>query len=138
MYVRELEEHWKQPYIGPSCALLQQKIRRYTNQFTIGSSYGRTVTLVQSDGAGKSRLADELGHLCPMANYVLRPPNGGYPPSDDRIYEFVMSDSPPLNPLGYMGSYYHTLDDREEYMWYHAVAIGLLQATFNDQCRPVS
>lgn len=67
-----------------------------------------------------------------MITYVIRQPNLGFPPSDKAIYHFMrscLSDQnkenlqlPQLSP---------GFDRSANYVWFHAVAIGILQATFH-------
>lgn len=131
-----LEMHWKTPYVGPSCVELQKKIRKYEGEFSPDEYYSKSLLFIQSSGAGKSRLVDEFGLVCPLANYVLRDLDTGYPPSDRKVYDFMKS-APTLDLRLKMDSPHLKLergvrDDRAEYIWFHAISVGILQATFQE------
>lgn len=73
-----------------------------------------------------------------MITYVIREPNSGFPPSDEQVCRFMRS-SPSYELRNYLRSpeLSHDpvmYDERIAYIWFHAVAIGILQATFQ-QCK---
>lgn len=142
---RTLQSHWKQPYVGPSCDVLRDTIRESEAKFSVAGSlgstyrkyYSKTLTFMQSSGTGKSRLANEYGMICPMITYVIRDPATGFPPSDEKVYCYLRSEPSEelrnavrLSPSNHSKISNHRID----YIWFHAVAIGILQATFR-HCR---
>lgn len=86
-----LRRHWKQPMVGPSLQMLRARIRDHEGQYDSTSNYSKSLSFVQSSGAGESRLADEFGDHCPMATYILREEGVGYPPADPSIYQLMQS-----------------------------------------------
>lgn len=141
-----LVEHWERPYLGPSCKALIRKLRTYEKSFSDNSRriyYARTIAFTQSSGAGKSRLANEFGQVCPLVFFVLREPCalGAFPPSDVKVYTFMLSqpDSDVDRIIRSPSSSRQpdkSLDDKVQIVWSHALAIGLLQATF-EICKSV-
>lgn len=140
--MQSLENHWKQPYVGPSCDLLRDKIRAYEEKFSVmGPSkvwhrryYSKAVTFIQSSGAGKSRLAKEYGNTCPLITYVIREPDSGFPPSHEQVYRFMRS-SPSDELRDHLRSPQSSVDpvmrdERADNIWFHGVAVGILQSTF--------
>lgn len=129
-----LQTHWTQPYVGPSCDILRNDIREYEGKFSDTTNrkyYSKTITFVQSSGAGKSRLANEYGSICPMMTFIIREPNSGFPPSDNEVYHFMCS-SPPDKATRHLerSPDAKRQDGRADYIWFHAIAIGILQGTF--------
>lgn len=141
---RTLQSHWKQPYVGPSCEVLRDTIRESEAKFSVANALGstwrkynsKTLTFMQSSGTGKSRLANEYGMICPMITYVIRDPASGFPPSDEKVYWYLRSEpSGGLRNAVRLSPSNHSMisNHRFDYIWFHAVAIGILQATFR-QC----
>jgi hypothetical protein len=130
-----LLKHWKGEYIGPSRNILRKRIREYEQE---GSNdyYSKSLLFVQSSGTGKSRLADAFGEICPMVSYVIRKDPFGFPPRDDEVLTFMQSDpssgektlmqSPVSKPDLTSGDQ----SERVSNIWFHAVAVGILQASF--------
>lgn len=138
--MQALQNHWRQPYVGPSCDVLRDKIREYERKFSAVKPrkyYSKTITFMQSSGTGKSRLASEYGSICAMITYVIREPDSGFPPSDDTVYHFMCS-SPSEEDMGNLdlSPSAKKRDGRADYIWFHAVSIAILQATFM-HCKPI-
>ena len=86
---------------------------------------------LQSSGMGKSRLADAFGQGCPMINYVLREEGTlGFPPADDEILSFMGEQEESLNESPHDLPSKKYLKKRMDMTWYHSLAVGLLQASF--------
>jgi hypothetical protein len=136
--VKYLKNDWTSTFIGDSLRTLQNVIWDFECQPKENRDefYARTLVFLQSSGMGKSRLADAFGQECPMINYVLREKGTlGFPPADDDILSFMRK---------------HPSNDQEEHLikspknspqkkfpkrrtditWYHSLAVGLLQASF--------
>lgn len=133
-------DHWQRSYIGMSCFVLRDRIREYDGVFGRGffgpRYYSKVLPIIQSSGTGKSRLADEYGRTCPMMTYVLRERNAdGFSPSDREVYQFMLS-YPKMVLENYLESPEScTIQERMlDCIWCHAVAIGILQATF-ERCK---
>jgi hypothetical protein len=130
-----LLKHWNSPYIGPSCRILQEMIRQY-EQEDCGTYYTKSLLFVQSSGTGKSRLADAFGKGCPMVNYVIRKENSGFPLRDPEILEFMqLGPTVAQQELMKQSPFPKSLPEREQEerisnTWFHALSIGILQATF--------
>lgn len=99
--------------------------------------YSKAIYLMQSSRAGKSRLANEYGNITPMVTFVIREPTqSGFPPSDEPVYSFLQShpNSTAQKQLEKSPrakeSTTETITDRAHYIWYHALAIGILRGTF--------
>jgi hypothetical protein len=129
-----LKKDWTSTFIGDSLTILQDVIRTFESQPPKDRDefYARTLVFLQSSGMGKSRLADAFGQGCPMINYVLREERTmGFPPADNDILSF-MRGHPSENQAGHF-----TLSPekkhptkRPDITWYHSLAVGLLQASF--------
>ncbi|KKK21711.1 hypothetical protein ARAM_007644 [Aspergillus rambellii] len=134
----ELYQSWNSPYFGDSVRALDEMLQKHeqtmknTNREEV---YGKTLIFVQSSGMGKSRLADKFGETHLMINFVLREPNTtGYPPSDPEIFEIMhtklsekhkkMINSSPNKTENPFPSEIGAM------IWYHSLAVGLLQASF--------
>jgi hypothetical protein len=98
--------------------------------------YTKSLLFVQSSGTGKSRLADAFAMNCPIVNYVIRQAISGFPPRDSEILKF-MQLYPTSNISESMDQslYFKSLPERDQQertlnTWFHALAIGILQTTF--------
>ena len=129
-----LSYHWNGEYIGPCREVLRDIIRGYESIGSADSFYSKVLLFVQSSGAGKSRLADAYGEVCPMAAYILREDDNGFPPRDYAVLKAMRSEpnreteakmlSPHAKREGIMQR------QRVDNIWFHAIAVGILQATF--------
>jgi hypothetical protein len=138
--VRYLKKDWSNKFIGDSLYTLRTVIRDFERQKrdVRDGFYSRTLIFLQSSGVGKSRLADTFGQSCPMINYVLREKEAvGFPPADDEILSLmqmnmqrdqkdILTASPEKN---HHRPYPPT---RAEIIWYHSLAVGVLQASFEE------
>ncbi|QKX63245.1 uncharacterized protein TRUGW13939_10414 [Talaromyces rugulosus] len=131
-----LYERWTTPYIGSSIHVLDNMLKNHdrTMQETNPEQYyGKSVVFVQSSGMGKSRLADKFGETNLMINFVLREPDTtGYPPADPEILQFMRStmtveDKNTINKSPTAKTLPREIEDM---IWYHSLAFGLLQASF--------
>lgn len=133
---QSLRTHWESPYLGSACHRLRSAIQKY-QETSSPDYYSKAIYLMQSSGAGKSRLANEYGNITPMVTFVIREPTqSGFPPSDDPVYSFLQSHPNSMaqkqleNSPRAKESTTETIADRAHYIWYHALAIGILRATF--------
>jgi hypothetical protein len=116
--VQYLEKDWSNKFIGNSLCTLRTVIQDFERQEknVRDGFYSRTLIFLQSSGVGKSRLADTFGQSCPMINYVLREEGAvGFPPADGEILLLMQ-----IHP------------ERDEIIWYHSLAVGVLQASFEE------
>lgn len=136
-----VKKDWTSTFIPDSLDVLKDVISDFDNpNAKIGDFYARTLIFIQSSGMGKSRLADAFGQSCPMINYVLREEGTrGYPPADDKILSFmrkdpsaeqkrILTNSPTNTPKKTLSQEYPK--SRMDATWYHSLAVGLLQASF--------
>jgi hypothetical protein len=110
------------------------KIREYHDIFKQGGHYSKSLHLIQSNGTRKSRLADKYGEIFPMITYVLRRYTEGFPPGNNEILKFMRSH-PTFKATQQMSLPKRGLEEqgREErilIIWFYAIAIGILCATF--------
>jgi hypothetical protein len=129
--VKYLKNDWKSTFIGDSLSTLQDVIQNFECQPRVKRDkfYSRALVFLQSSGMGKSRLADAFGQGCPMINFVLREKGTfGFPPPDDEILSFMRERQPidqeGLFPKSPIITHYRGI------AWYHSLAVGLLQASF--------
>ena len=116
---RYLKKDWTNKFIGNSVETLRTVIRNFECQkkYVRDEFYSRTLIFLQSSGVGKSRLADTFGQSCPMINYVLREKGAvGFPPADDEILLLMQMNR----------------RDQRKIMWHHSLAVGVLQASFEE------
>jgi hypothetical protein len=136
--VESLKKDWTSIFIPDSLRVLEGIIRNFDSQTETKRNefYARTLVFIQSSGMGKSRLADAFGQSCLMVNYVLREKDTfGYPPADHEILSLMrmhpsedqedfLASSPTKSPeKKYPKS-------RIDIIWYHSLAVGLFQASF--------
>jgi hypothetical protein len=135
-----VKRDWSNRFLGNSLHTLRTVIRNFEGQEKKEKDgfYSRTLIFLQSSGVGKSRLADTFGRSCPMINYVLRESRAiGFPPADDEILLFMrmqpqsdqkekLTESPEKN---HIKPYPPT---RADTIWYHSLAVGVLQASFEE------
>ncbi|KAF8346723.1 hypothetical protein F5887DRAFT_1073392 [Amanita rubescens] len=84
-------EAWERPYVGKAHICLYKVIEAHRKSYNV---YGRILPVVQSSGAGKSRMVDELSkeHLVIPIN--LRPERErGFPAADHTVREFFDKDT---------------------------------------------
>ena len=70
---KDLRTHWKNPYLGSACVRLRDTVQNY-QQKSSPEFYSKTIYLLQSSGAGKSRMAHKYGNMVPMVTFVIRDP----------------------------------------------------------------
>ena len=119
-----LYKHWRMPYIGKSCDMLQNTIRGYEEIFKRDQYFSKSILVVQSSGTGKSRLAHEYGKVCPMVTYVVRNDEYGFPPNNSPTFSASSRACVPWDP------YDEGQRERSANVWFHAISVGILQATF--------
>lgn len=132
--IQHPQNHWKKPYVGPSCDVVRDKIREYEGKFSVTGRkyYSKALTPLQSNGTGKSRFANEYGNICSMITHVIRQPDSGFPPSDEAVYYFMRSCPSDQDKENLQSRQLSTdSDEKANYVWFHAMAIGILQATFH-------
>lgn len=136
---QHLRDHWKKRYLGSACIRLTDTIQEY-QQESSREFYSKAIHLLQSSGTGKSRLAHEYGNIVPMVTFVIREPtHSAFPPSDEPVFNFLRSHPNPMDKEQLERSprsretATETIKDRANRVWFHALAIGILQATF-EQC----
>lgn len=105
---------WKEPYIGHTAIIFEQAVReaaRAKHQYL-----AKIMPIVQSSGAGKSRLIDNYGNSHLGVVYTFRVyDQSGYPPGDPEITSLMLSS------IAKEGSIKDGLE--------HATAIGLIGST---------
>lgn len=109
---------------------LEDNIRAYEQMFNRDKSYSKSLLFVQSSGTGKSRLADAYGQFRPMVTYVLRSEDDGFPPADKGILALMSAPSRDASSQ-------HAEGTRKDNIWFHAIAVGILRATF-ENCEYIS
>jgi len=137
--VKYLKKDWKSTFIPDSLMALRNVISDFDEKLEAKDNkfYARTLVFIQSSGMGKSRLADAYGRRCPMINYVLREERTyGYPPADHEILSLMrmqLSDNQKniftSSPNSKSSDKAYT-KSRMDITWYHSLAVGLLQASF--------
>lgn len=138
--VNQIDQHLRaQEEAVSACVRLMETIQKY-QQESSRQFYSKTIHLLQSSGAGKSRLAHEYGNIAPMVTFVIREPTrSGFPPSDEPVFNFLRSHPDSLTqehlkePPRSREADTETVKNRADQIWVHALAIGILQATF-EQC----
>jgi hypothetical protein len=138
--VRYLRKDWSNRFIGNSLYTLQTVIRDFERQKrnVRDGFYSRTLIFLQSSGVGKSRLADTFGQTCLMINYVLREKGArGFPPADDEILSLMQKRTQGdqegilyVSPRKNRNRIYPAT--RAGVIWYHSLAVGVLQASFEE------
>ncbi|KAH9063738.1 hypothetical protein EDB83DRAFT_801916 [Lactarius deliciosus] len=84
-------DSWTAQFIGKGPLRALEK--HVHEQTTLGKSYARYCSIVQSSGMGKSRLLDEFSKRHFLIPINLRPKDGkGFPPADDEVREFLTSN----------------------------------------------
>ncbi|KAK2805879.1 hypothetical protein FQN51_008653 [Onygenales sp. PD_10] len=140
---------WVGQYDPTALGTLQGVIRDYEKDPNFSSMhYAKVIPFIQSSGMGKSRLADELGKICPMVNYIIRHPShsSGFPDADKEIVDLLLehptSDDQaifkrsPSAKLLVKDGYWQT---RLLAAWNHGTVLGLLQASFEySECPTLS
>ncbi|XTI89585.1 hypothetical protein V2W45_1458380 [Cenococcum geophilum] len=135
--VQSLKNDWASAFIPDSLKALNDVILDFDKKLLPENNefYARTLVFIQSSGMGKSRLTDTFGQSSPMINYVLREEGTfGYPPADHEILSLmreqpsdvqngILTDSLSRSSRKYPKS-------RASVTWYHSLAVGLLQASF--------
>jgi hypothetical protein len=142
---RYLKKDWTNKFIGNSLYTLRTVIQDFEKEFQelqklpnhkeqeAKKFYSRTLIFLQSSGVGKSRLADEFGQTCPMINYVLRETDAiGFPPADDEILSLMRMDLEKDQKDILTASPTKSPPTRDKAIWYHSLAVGVLQASFEE------
>lgn len=137
--IKEVQKHWQTELVGKNEQNLLERLASYEKEFAKGKHYSKTLLFMQGSGAGKSRLADEVGKRRLMVTYVVRDLPGGFPPRDHEMLEFLLSkpgddDEKKMSPGRPVGTAYNDLEERTQNIWSHALIVAVLQATF-EKCR---
>jgi hypothetical protein len=137
-----LEKDWSNKFVGNSLSTLRTVIRNFEakTQSEKDEFYSRTLVFLQSSGVGKSRLADTFGQSCPMINYVLREEDTqGFPPADDKILSFMKMAPQKAQEAILNSSPKRSQNNDKQYpaaradiIWHHSLALGVLQASFEE------
>lgn len=112
-----IQAAWRQPFLGPNLTILEEIIKEQSNEFDGKTPpYAKVMPIVQSSGAGKSRLVDHFAahHLGVIYTFRLKD-QSGYPPGDT-IITSLMRES-----LKKLPTTRRTME--------HATAVALLGAT---------
>jgi len=84
---------WKQEYLGPVATVFASVVTQAEKSFKV-SDYAKLMAVVQSSGAGKSRLIDEYSKTRVGVIYTFRVgAQSGYPPGDVEITELLVSSA---------------------------------------------
>ena len=138
LVVQSLKNDWTSDFIPDSLKALKDLIWDFDKKLLLKDNefYARTLVFIQSSGMGKSRLADAFGQSSPMINYVLREKGTlGYPPTDHDILSLMRKKpSDDQNAILTRSPSRSLRNDypksRADATWYHSLAVGLLQASF--------
>jgi hypothetical protein len=92
--VRPITAHWRDDFLGQSVQAFFQAIQRRKNSPLL--YYSKSLHIIQSSGAGKSRLIQQCGETVMTTSFVVRvaPVAGratGFPPADPEIYELFVN-----------------------------------------------
>jgi len=80
---------WRAKFIGASVDILRNLVLNEEIEFS-PNYYGKTMSIIQSSGTGKSRLLDEISKEFLTISFILRRPmEDGYPPGDPEITAFL-------------------------------------------------
>ena len=110
---------WKQEYIGQTHAVFDQVLIGCESSFNPVTHYARYMPIVQSSGAGKSRLIDFHSTIFTGICYTLRwDDHSGYPPGDPEVTQFLTTK-------------YNPIVEEQTMAWNHAKFIALFAATIN-------
>jgi hypothetical protein len=138
--MKQVQRHWQTPLYGNNVEKLLLKLAAHEKEFPSRGHYAKVLVLLQSSGAGKSRLANEIGLHCPMVTYVIRDHQGGFPQRDRDILSYFLSSPSKdeketmMSPHKPVGTAYEDISERSQNIWYHALAVGILQSTF-EKCK---
>ena len=103
IHARKLYDHWNNAYCSCSLAALKEVLRRHERSAPdpFGTDmYSKTLSIIQSSGTGKSRLADEMGKECFSFPFVFRMEGQtGYPPGDAEVTSYFCGASSQLSGL---------------------------------------
>jgi hypothetical protein len=137
-----LTKDWSNEFLGDSLSILRTVIHNFERKTESEKYefYSRTLVFLQSSGVGKSRLADTFGRGCLMINYVLREKGAaGFPPADDDILSFMQmcpqqeqEETLSASPKRYRNMNKQYPAARADIIWYHSLAVGVLQASFEE------
>lgn len=141
--VEEARKHWNRSYAPASLEILTELVRKYEREIDFANYYAKAIVFIQSSGMGKSRLANEFGQSYPMISFVFSGSQDATPPGDCELMEVVRStpddgtlrtirDSPSSRKLA--GDSQSLSLDRARIIWYHSIAVGLLQASL-ESCK---
>lgn len=112
--VRPIRAHWRDDFRGQSVQAFFEALKRRKNSSV--PYYSKSIHVIQSSGAGKSRLIQQCGETVMTTSFVVRAAAvageaTGFPPADPEIYELF------VNPKG---------KDRDK----HAVGFAFLKGIF--------
>lgn len=112
---------WKEPYISHTATVFEQAVREAARMFSSSAKHqclAKIMPIVQSFGAGKSRLIDHYGNSHLGVVYTLRVYDQSvYPPGDPDIMSLMLSS---------IAREDSTKDGLE-----HATAVGLIGSTIS-------
>lgn len=81
---------WNGTFLGGGNDVLRAYIGEWQNNFSRRKHYAKVIPIVQSSGAGKSRLVHQYGKERVGIIYTIRRDDqGGYPPGDPEITEYL-------------------------------------------------
>jgi hypothetical protein len=137
-----LTKDWSNEFLGDSLSILRTVIHNFERKPKSEKDefYSRMLVFLQSSGVGKSRLADTFGRDCLMINYVLREKGAaGFPPPDDDILSFMQMCPQQEHETTLSASPNKSRNTNKQYpaaradiIWYHSLAVGVLQASFEE------
>jgi len=92
--VRPIRAHWRDDFRGQSVQAFFQALQRRKNSPLL--YYSKSLHIIQSSGAGKSRLIQQCGETVMTTSFVVRVAAvagkaTGFPPADPEIYELFVN-----------------------------------------------
>ena len=92
--LRRVQRTWRTNYIGSAHETFLKYLEGNDHTLNPQTTYGRFLPVVQSSGAGKSRLIDVHSTHVPGICFTLRlPDQSGYPPGDMEITTFLLQST---------------------------------------------
>lgn len=91
--VRPIRAHWRDHFRGESIEAFFEALQRWNNSSV--PYYSKSLHIIQSSGAGKSRLIQQCGETVMTTSFVVRAAavagkSTGFPPADPEIYEIFV------------------------------------------------
>ncbi|KAF8329745.1 uncharacterized protein EI90DRAFT_2923766, partial [Cantharellus anzutake] len=91
----ELAGAYRSPFIGDAHSTFIQYLQEIDKRARMGGgqpTYGKSISVIQSSGTGKSRMLTEVGtHIFTLPICLRNPRDEGYPLSDEPAFEYFRS-----------------------------------------------